>query len=277
MHSDTKHLHLQCQDQACDKGGKWQLAVSRLAGMAESPVQQGTINLQLHVHRLCKQPASFIPKAIAALRSALVKMSVHGSWQWACWPRWLRAQCHKTQAVAVQRSDNVKRVANGTWHWAGWPRWMRAQCNRSLSVETRWLKAQCNRIGPVGQDGWEHSAFNQLPSAISACKNVGKLQLALGLLPEMVENTVQNDTIIYSAAINACGNNVKSQLAQGQLAKMAENTAHQDTINGSARISACEKSGVWQLALGLLSEMECTQTPLSASLPAGIGLVCQDG
>ena len=82
----------------------------------------------------------------------------------------------------------------------------------------------------------------------------------------MAKNTVKRDTITHNDAIKVGWTGDECQLAIGLLAETDESTVQQNAISCSAAISVCGEGCGWQSALGLLARWLRAQCSVGPSL-----------
>ncbi|CAE8612497.1 unnamed protein product [Polarella glacialis] len=263
---------------ACEKGGKWQLALSLLHGMPDERVIPNKISYnaaisacekvgkwQLALSLLSSMPdMGLIPDEIG-YNAAISACEKRGSWQQAL--SLLSAMPDK-RLIPDRISYNaaISACARGG-------QWQLALSLLSSMPDLRVVPSEVTYnvaisvFEKAGQWQLALSLLSSMPeissmpnvisynAAISACEKGGQWQLALSLLSIMPARAVIPDTISYSAAISACEKGNRWELAFRLLNKMSEMNIPPNVITYSAAMSACEKGGQWQLALSLLSSM----------------------
>ena len=111
-------------------------------------------------------------------------------------------QCPAQDLGALLPSPNAD---SGCWHWACWPRWVRAQCNNTPSFRSALVERTLDGSWPKWLRPVQHNTSSGSIS-FSACEKVGKWPLALDLLSKMAGSIVHQYTISCSILIGAVRN-----------------------------------------------------------------------
>ncbi|CAE8732097.1 unnamed protein product, partial [Polarella glacialis] len=282
---------------ACEKGYKWQAALSLLWQMPELRIQPDNVcynsaisacekggQWTLALALLCQMPESRVEPDTISFNAAISACEKGGQWQVAL------GLLHQLPQHRLAPDTISYNAAMSSCEKAG--RWKLAvallrQMPREKVVPNK--ISYCAAISACEKGGqWQLAVqlFIAMPeckatpdqvsccATISACEKGGQWQLALYLLFHHTSAIgIRPDTVSYNAAMSACEKGGQWKLALGLLSQMPALRITQDVISLSAAISAGEKAGRWQLALGLLDQMsllliEPNEITMSAAISA---------
>lgn len=111
-------------------------------------------------------------------------------------------------------------------------------------------------------------------AAITACRRIGRLDLAKDFFDSVHEFHLQPDVMVYTAMITACEPSKAWRLALSLLSAMRPRALHPDALAYNAFIGVCRDAAKWDWALAALAELEGRSLEAtSATYKASIGAV----